>query len=70
MLEMRSPHSGLLAWVLGLGVLVRGRYGNTFEGIRGRHWGCRVGFRGGFIACAGGCLCAQGLVSTGQESGV
>ena len=68
---MRSRHSGLLARCAGLGVLVQGRYGDTLGGIRGRHWGDRVGFRGGCTVCAGGggCLCARGLVSTGQKSG-
>ena len=42
----------------GLGVLVQGRYGDTLGGIRGRHWGDRVGFRSGCTAR----LCARGLV--------
>ena len=40
-----------MCWV---GVLVQGRYGDTFGGIRGGHWGGRVGFGGSCTACAGG----------------
>ena len=45
-----------MCWV---GVLVRGRYGDTLEGIRGEHWGDRIGFGGGCTACAGG-VCVHG----------
>ena len=53
---MRSPHSGLLAGVLGWGWLVQGKYGDAFGAIRGGHW---RGFGGGCTACAGG-VCVRG----------
>ena len=40
-------------------VLVQGRYGDAFGGIRGGHWGGRVGFGGGRTTCAGG-VCVLG----------
>ena len=43
----------------GLGVLVQGRYGDTFGGIRGRYWGGVVGFGDGCAAIAEGIYFAQ-----------
>ena len=51
--DMRSPHSGVLAGVLGWGCLYRVD-SVTPLGIRVGHWGGRVGFRSGCTACAGG----------------
>ena len=62
-------------WCAGLGVLVQGRYGDTFGGIRGGHWDGRAGFGGGCTACARVFVCVgigfhRSIVSGRYVSGV
>ena len=59
-INLSKIHSGLLAGVLGWGD-VQGRYGDTFGGIRGGHWGGRAGFGGGCIACVGRVFVCVGI---------
>ena len=45
-----------MCWV---GDACTGQIGDTFGGIRGWHWGSRVGFGGGYTACSWG-VCVHG----------